>query len=71
MLCYVMLMYHARICSWNQPVLSNEGKVLVQGNNGSLWCGSNLWLMSNMTSDATCKKLVENVSSGWSVHAGK
>jgi len=27
---------HAKIRSWNQPVLSNEDKFLAQGNNGSL-----------------------------------
>ena len=32
---------HAWICSWNQPVLGNEGKFLAQGNKGSLWWGLN------------------------------
>jgi len=32
---------HTQINSWNQLVLSNEAKFLAQGNNGSLWWGSN------------------------------
>ena len=31
---------YAWTCSWNQPVLSNKIKFLAQGNNWSLWLGS-------------------------------
>jgi len=35
---------HAQICSWNQPVLSNEGKVSCSRTYRSLWWGSDSWL---------------------------
>ena len=46
--------HHAWIRSWNQPVFSNEGKFLAQGNNGGLWWGlTHDWQAStNYQSDA-------------------
>ena len=45
----VWLRNHAQTCSWNQPVLSYEGKVT----NWILWWGLNAWL-THYESDVLC-----------------